>query len=97
MFPLPVECAEGGDNLTLEAVCGGEDGLLQAVDHEGGVVLEGPHLLAVDGDAPLDQLEGGGQDWSLTQLYSVDFSQSRISFKKCVFYKRTIKVCVSYC
>ena len=59
MFPLPVECAEGGDNLTLEAVCGGEDGLLQAVDHEGGVVLEGPHLLAVDGDAPLDQLEVG--------------------------------------
>ena len=59
MFPLPVECAEGGDNLTLEAVCGGEDGLLQAVDHEGGVVLEGPHLLAVDGDAPLDQLEEG--------------------------------------
>ena len=31
------------------------------------------------------------QVWSLTQFYSVDFSQSR---KKCVFNKHTIKVCV---
>ena len=32
----------------------------------------------------------------VTQFYSVDFSQSRIGvFKKCVFNKRTIKVCVS--
>ena len=37
------------------------------------------------------------QVWSLTQFYSVDFSQSRISVKKCVFNKRTIKVCVSCC
>ena len=37
----------------------------------------------------------GGQVWSLTQFYSVDFSQSRIGVKKCVFNKRTIKVCVS--
>ena len=35
------------------------------------------------------------QVWSLTQFYSVDFSQSRVGVKKCVFYKRTIKVCVS--
>ena len=35
------------------------------------------------------------QVWSLTQFYSVDFSKSRICVKKCVFYKRTIKVCVS--
>ena len=34
------------------------------------------------------------QVWSLTQFYSVDFSQSRISVKKCVFNKRT-KVFVS--
>ena len=34
---------------------------------------------------------------SLTQLYSVDFSQSRIGVKKCVFNKCTIKVCVSCC
>ena len=34
----------------------------------------------------------GGQDWSLTQFYSVDFSQSRLGVKKCVFNKRTIKV-----
>ena len=37
------------------------------------------------------------QVWSLTQFYSVDFSQSRTSVNKCVFYKRTIKVCVSCC
>ena len=35
------------------------------------------------------------QVWSLTQLYSVDFSLSRIGVNKCVFNKRTIKVCVS--
>ena len=37
------------------------------------------------------------QVWSLTQFYSVEISQSRISVKKCVFNKRTIKVCVSCC
>ena len=37
------------------------------------------------------------QVWSITQFYSVDFSQSRIGVKKCVFIKRTIKVCVSCC
>ena len=35
------------------------------------------------------------QVWSLTQLYSVDFSKSRIGVKKCVLNERTIKVCVS--
>ena len=38
-------------------------------------------------DIDLDQV------WSLTQFYSVGISQSRIG----VFYKRTIKVCVSCC
>ena len=37
------------------------------------------------------------QVWSLTQFYSVDFSKSRIDEKKCVYKKRTIKVCVSCC
>ena len=37
------------------------------------------------------------QVWSLTQFYSVDFSQSRTGVNKCVFDKRTIKVCVSCC
>ena len=37
------------------------------------------------------------QVWPLTQFYSVDFSKSRIDVKKCVFNKRTIKVCVSCC
>ena len=35
--------------------------------------------------------------WSLTQFYSVDFSQSRIGVIKCVFNKHTIKVCASCC
>ena len=35
------------------------------------------------------------QVWSLTQLYSVDFSKSRMDVQKWVFYKRTIKVCIS--
>ena len=50
-----------------------------------------------------DEIEGDGADAveaqvrSLTQFYSVDFSLSRIGVKKCVFNKRTIKVCVSCC
>ena len=36
------------------------------------------------------------QVWPLTQFYSVDFSISRIVVKKCVFKKRTIKVCASW-
>ena len=40
---------------------------------------------------------GSGHVWSLTRFYSVDFSQSRIRLNKCVFNKRTIKVCVSCC
>ena len=37
---------------------------------------------------------GTNQVWPLTQFYSVDFSQSSIGVKKCVFNKRTIKVFV---
>ena len=37
------------------------------------------------------------QVWSLTQFYSVDFSKSRIDVKKCIFNKRTFKVCVNCC
>ena len=37
------------------------------------------------------------QVWSLTQFYSVDFSKSRMNVKKCVFNKRTIKVCTICC
>ena len=43
----------------------------------------------------LGRVSGVVQVWSLTQFNSVDFSQSRISESKCVFNKRTIKVCVS--
>ena len=35
------------------------------------------------------------QVWSLNQFYSVDFSQSRINVKKCVFNIRSFKICVS--
>ena len=41
------------------------------------------------GQGPVQQV------WSLTQFYSVDFPQPRIGGRKCVFNKRTIKVCVS--
>ena len=37
------------------------------------------------------------QVWALTLFYSVDFSLSRICINKCVFNKRTIKVCGSCC
>ena len=58
-------------------------------------------LLAVEA-ASLRWVERGteavdDQVWSLTQFYSVDFSQSRIGVKKCVFNKRTIKVSISCC
>ena len=41
-----------------------------------------------EGDEAADR--GVFQVWSLTQSYSVDFSQSRIGVKKCVFNKRSI-------
>ena len=41
--------------------------------------------------------QGKLQVWSLTQFYSVDFSNSRIGVKKCVFNKRTIKLCACCC
>ena len=60
-------------------------------------LFEGDKLIAAGTDAgvvvPTELL----QVWSLTQLYSVDFSQSRIDVNKCGFYKRTNKVCVSCC
>ena len=34
------------------------------------------------------------QVWSLTQFYSVDFSQLRTGVEKCVFNKHTLKVCI---
>ena len=37
------------------------------------------------------------QVWSLTQFYSVDFHNPGSVLQKCVFNKRTIKVCISCC
>ena len=42
-------------------------------------------------------LKAGFQVWSRALFYFVDFSQSRISVKKCFFNKRTIKVYVNCC
>ena len=53
--------------------------------------LDGRVKHHIEGRSDRDQV------WSLTQFYSVDFSQSRISVKKCVFNKHTIKVCISCC
>ena len=75
--------------------------LLQPIeeDHPGPVhsVL---HLGLVG--TPTDQLldlililPGLPQVWQLAQFYSVDLSKSRIGGKKCVFNKRTVKVCIS--
>ena len=52
-------------------------------------------FLAAEGPPVAGRLEV--QLWSLTQFYSIDFSQSRIGVKKCVFYKCTIKVRVTCC
>ena len=64
------------------------------------VTLELPQLFVDGFDVDLDLghvLLCGREVWSLTQLYSVDFSQSRIgTLKKCVYNKRTIKVDMSY-
>ena len=57
-----------------------------------------PHSAScTHGDEKGGRVQLGVQVWSLTQFYSVDFSQSRIGVNKCVFYKRTIKVWVSCC
>ena len=66
------------------------------------VVAVYPFTAIEDGDLTLAKGEeyivlDDSQVWSLTQFYSVDFSKSRIGVKKCVFNKRTIKVCVSCC
>ena len=52
-------------------------------------------FLAAEGPPVAGRLEV--QLWSLTQFYSIDFSQSRIGVKKCDFYKCTIKVRVTCC
>ena len=60
-------------------------------------LFEGDKLVAAGTDAgvvvPTELL----QVWSLTQFYSVDFSQSRIVIKKCVFNRRTNKVWLKCC
>ena len=58
------------------------------------VVIVEPSLRTTS-EKELRNLVTRNQEWSLTQFYSVEFSQSRIGVKKCGFNKRTIKVCVS--
>ena len=75
---------QGGPSLASEVRLQHRLGVGHArVGHEGGHGVEG---VASGAGAP--------QVWSLTQFYSVDFTQSRI-VKKCVFNKCTIKVFVS--
>ena len=52
---------------------------------------------SVGHEVPVHVVAVSVQVWSLTRFYSVDFSKSWIGVKKCVFNKRTIKVCVSCC
>ena len=94
-----------GDHLLVLLVDGGR--LVVSGRHQ--VVLEGGDVgdaLVLKGlQADVESLLLGQQGldtaqvqvWSLTQFYSLDFSKSRIGVNKCVFYKRTIKVCVSCC
>ena len=57
--------------------------------------LPDTRLLTLAGGSMGVELACGGQVWSLTQFYSVDYSQSRMGVLKGVFNKRTIKVFVS--
>ena len=69
------------------------DELMEEVDPKGATeAVEGPTT-----DAAVEGLADELQVWSLTQFYFVDFSKLRIGGQKCVFYKHTIKVCVSCC
>ena len=78
--PLRIDLKVGVVHLS----CGVEDHLVgvSGADPEG------------NGEVTVDRFlqSVGSQVWSLTQFYSVDFSQSRISVKKCVCNKLTIKV-----
>ena len=49
-----------------------------------GHVLKGQAVLT-RGRGDQRRTPGDAQVWSLTQFFSVDFSQSRISVKKCIF------------
>ena len=93
-FPAPpLDLLQGGRLLL--------PGLLDEVVQEAGVLSLANHRLQVH--AVVAQVVGAvpqagdNQVWSLTQFYSDDFSQSRIDVKKCVFSKRTNKVCVRCC
>ena len=51
--------------------------------------------IGVEESAGLDHQAVFPHVWSLTQFHSVDFSQSRICVKRCVFKKPSVKICVS--
>ena len=71
-----------------------EDDLFESILHDD--VLY-PVWLSKEAVSVLKGVRTKTQVRSLAQFYSVDFSQSRIGVNKCVFYKCTIKVCVSCC
>ena len=71
-----------------------EDDLFESILHDD--VLY-PVWLSKEAVSVLKGVRTKTQVRSLAQFYSVDFSQSRMGVNKCVFYKRTLKVCVSCC
>ena len=81
--------------MKSETSIGGGLGDLAVEGLETQVDGAGDEVADEDEDVDESSSTADGQVWSLTQFYSVDFSQSRISVIKCVFNKRTIKVCVS--
>ena len=77
----------------------GSDGVIHSRQENSGRLLD-VVAIHVRGRAVFSEGRGNPdqfQVWSLTQFYSVDIPQARIVGKKCVFNKRTIKVCVSCC
>ena len=100
--PVPSACHQGlgaagrrTERVDCWMVVGGEQRFVPCsgscrASHRLGILSGGGSKVAL---AAAD----ASQVWSLTKFYSVDFSQSRIGVKKCVFNKRTIKVGVSCC
>ena len=57
----------------------------------------GSGLPEMIGDVKTSEIPGPDflQVWSLTLFYFVDSLQSKISWKRCIFYQHTFTVCVS--
>ena len=105
VYQLPLANLELGHEVVVAVLGHPLGSILQAAASLGAahqvqdlfdVWVEGEQLVLPQG-VELGKALQLNQVWSLIQFYSVDFSQSRIGVNKCVFYKRTIEVCVSCC